>query len=238
MKNTIIGALVALGTMISVSAAVIADGDVIKLDFATAGDGDGGSIADWNQVSTGLNTTGITAGNVKLHGGGTVDGVTIAFTNLQTGSFNNDGGAANWGGTAADAYYELATDDIYFHNDADAADFSVTFGGLDDSLSYNLRSYTLIGNSGGTTYTYSVSDGGGTQNYSGTNTSRWTAGTLEAAGTVFSDLQTDGSGNITVTYSDPNALAMNAIVLEAVPEPSTTALLGLGGFALILRRRR
>lgn len=83
MKNTIIGALVALGTMISVSAAVIADGDVIKLDFATAGDGDGGSIADWNQVSTGLNTTGITAGNVKLHGGGTVDGVTIAFTNLQ-----------------------------------------------------------------------------------------------------------------------------------------------------------
>ena len=213
----------------------LAPGQAIKLDFSTSGDADGGSLADWNQVHGNLNNTGIAAGNVKLHGGGTVDGVAISFTNLQTGSFNNDGAAGGWGGTGADPYYILAADDIYFHNTA--PDFGVTFSGLDNSLSYNLRSYTLIGNNGGAVYTYNVTDGGGTQNYSGNNTSRWNAATLEAAGTVFSDLQTDGAGKITVTYQSPNAFAMNAIVLEVVPEPSSLALLGLGGF-IALRRRR
>ena len=225
-----------LGASASIHAAPIAGGDAIKLDFSTSGDGDGGSLADWNQVHGNLNQTGISAGNVKLHGGGTVDGVAISFTNLQTGAFNNDGAAGGWGGTAGDTYYILAADDIYFHNTA--PDFGVTFSGLDDSLSYNLRSYTLIGNNGGTVYTYNVSDGGGTQNYSGNNTSRWSAATLEAAGTVFSDLQTDGAGNITATYVSPNAFAMNAIVLEAVPEPATLALAAVGLLGLLRRRQR
>lgn len=212
--NKLTGTLLVLGAFaVNAQAAPIAVGDAIKLDFSTSGDADGGSLADWNQVHGNLNQTGISAGNVKLGGGGTVDAVAISFTNLQTGSFNNDAAAGGWGGTVADPYYILGADDIYYHNTG--ADFGVTFSGLDDSLRYNLRSYTLIGNSSSTVYTYSVSDGGGSQNYSGTNTSRWTASTLEAAGTVFSDLQTDGAGNITVTYSDPSAWAMNAIVLEA-----------------------
>ena len=70
-----------------------------------------------------------------------------------------------------------------------------------------------------------------------TNTSRWSAATLEAAGTVFTDLQTDGAGNITITYQSPNAFAMNAIVLVVVPEPAS-AVLGLMGGLLLLRRRR
>lgn len=209
-----------LGPATLMPAAPIAGGDSIKLDFSTSGDGNGGSLADWNQVHGNLNETGISAGSVTLHGGGTVDGVAISFTNLQTGSFNNDGDAAGWGGTAGDPYYILAVDDIYYHNVA--ADFGVTFSGLNDSLSYNLRSYTLIGDSGSTVYDYSVSDDGGTQDYSGTNTSRWNASTLEAGGTVFSDLQTDGSGNITVTYSSPNAFALNAIVLEVIDDGSDT----------------
>jgi hypothetical protein len=224
------------GFAASGDAAPIAAGDAIKLDFSTSGDADGGSLADWNQVHGNLNQTGISAGDVKLHGGGTVDGVAISFTNLQTGSFNNDGAAGGWGGTAGDPYYILAADDIYFHNVT--PDFGVAFSGLDNSLSYNLRSYTLIGNNGPTVYTYSVSDGGGTQNYSGNNSSRWNAATLEVAGTVFSDLQTDGAGNITVTYASPNAFAMNAIVLEAVPEPTSLALASLGLCGLIGFRRR
>lgn len=197
------------------SATPLAQGDAIKLDFSTSGDGDGGSLTDWNQVSGTLNNTGITAGNVKLHdaAGGTVDDVAISFTNLNTGAFNNDGNTAGWGGTGADPYYILAADDIYFH--AQTADFGVTFSGLNDRYTYNLRSYNLIGNNGGAVYDFNVTDGAGTQNYSGTNSSRWTAPTLEAAGLVFSDLRTDGAGQITATYTDPNAFAMNAIVLEA-----------------------
>ena len=41
---------------------------------------------------------------------------------------------------------------------------------------------------------------------------------------MFSDLQTDGSGNITATYASPNFFAMNAIVLVATAGsgPDTT----------------
>lgn len=41
---------------------------------------------------------------------------------------------------------------------------------------------------------------------------------------------TSPAGDNTVNYSN--------IVVDAVPEPSTTALLGLGGIALLLRRRK
>ena len=37
--------------------------------------------------------------------------------------------------------------------------------------------------------------------------------------------------------SNENSI-LGAVTLEQVPEPSTTALLGLGGLALILRRRK
>ena len=50
----------------------------------------------------------------------------------------------------------------------------------------------------------------------------------------------DGRTNASVTWgggSGERAVTLNGTV-EAVPEPSTTALLGLGGLALILRRRK
>ena len=48
-------------------------------------------------------------------------------------------------------------------------------------------------------------------------------------------------GSITVTIDNSNVagtIAMDSVGITAVPEPTTTALLGLGGIALILRRRR
>jgi len=39
-------------------------------------------------------------------------------------------------------------------------------------------------------------------------------------------------------YGDSNYVGLNEIRFSAVPEPTTTALLGLGGLALILRRRK
>ena len=208
------------------SAAIIQEGDVIKLDFSTAGDGDGGSLADWNQVHTGLNTGGIGAGSVIRHGDGAViDGASISFANLVVNNFNNDGNSGNWGGTGADPYYILGADDIYFGPGA----LTTTFKGLSAGLTYNVRVYSLIGNNGGATETITVD----VNQASVTNSrgSRWSAATLEAGGTVFTGLQVTNSDEIVVTVQNASGgggfYPLNAIVIEAVPEPSSVAIWGV-----------
>ncbi|MDG0994338.1 MAG: PEP-CTERM sorting domain-containing protein [Akkermansiaceae bacterium] len=57
----------------------------------------------------------------------------------------------------------------------------------------------------------------------------------------FNGLAADGSGNLTFDFNlggDLDAPINGFQLIETVPEPSTTALLGLGGLALILRRRK
>jgi hypothetical protein len=51
-------------------------------------------------------------------------------------------------------------------------------------------------------------------------------------------LFTSDTLTITDTSTDLNVGGISAIQITTVPEPSSTALLGLGGLALILRRRR
>ncbi len=70
----------------------------------------------------------------------------------------------------------------------------------------------------------------------------WDNAAFQAVATQFS---TGGSfdGNVVITLSNTspagdNTVNYSNIVVDAVPEPSTTALLGLGGLALILRRRK
>jgi hypothetical protein len=54
-----------------------------------------------------------------------------------------------------------------------------------------------------------------------------------ASGTFTSD----GSGNLDFSFGAGRP-ALNGFTISAVPEPSATALLGFGGLALILRRRK
>jgi hypothetical protein len=203
----------------------IVGGDVIKLDFSTAGDADGGSVADWNQV--GASSPDIAMWNVIRHGDGAyLDDVAISFANFIDSRVNNDGNANNWGGTGADPYYIQAVDDIYYHGGA--ADLSVTFSGLDSVLTYDVRVYSLIGTAPGNIDKFIVTDGTGTRSIQNTRTTRWSATTLMSAGTLFTGVSPNASDEITVTVEDVTSpyYPLNAIVLEAnTPSQGTLFML-------------
>ena len=182
----------------------LVDGDVIAVDLSSAG----GSAANYNVINTSAGS--IAAAQVVEYNSQTVR-PNISVTLSAVHGFNDDANAGNWGGTAADTYYETAADDITYS----PGDISLTFSGLDDSFSYNVRVYALIND--GVTDTISVTDGSGTQSTTEVRSTRFAAATLEDAGLVFSNLATDGSGNIVVTTHSSNGWEiLNAVVLEAI----------------------
>ena len=65
-------------------------------------------------------------------------------------------------------------------------------------------------------------------------------GAIYASGLPLSGTATVGTGGTSINISNTNtgANAIWGLGIEAVPEPSSAALLGLGGLALILRRRK
>jgi len=231
MRLVILTATV-LSLAVSSHGAIVA-GDAIKLDFSAAGDSDG-PLVNWNSVT---GSTTITD-PIRDSDGAPVVGVSVTFTNMQNLNFNNDGASGNWGGTAGDPYYSLGADDIYYHGVA--ADLVVTFTGLDPALTYNVRFYSFISNNGGNVERFVVSDGAGTQSVQNTRSTRWNAATLEDAGTVFTNLSPNGSNQVTASVEDVSSAfyPLNAIVLEAIPEPGTLLLLSVGLLGLAGKRRR
>ncbi len=212
----------------------IALDDVIGIDFASAG----GSATGFNVFSS--NTT-IADGSVIRHNGGSVvHGVSLSFSGGD--GFTNPGETAGWVGASSDLYYaDQELRDIVYASGS-GSELTLTFAGLDDALSYDVRVYSLFDRSDirNREEAISVTDGLGFQSLTSTRYSRWLATTLEDGGTVFTDLKTDGNGNLIVTVTGPvdyNPF-LNAIVLQAVPEPSTLLMLFLAGLALASVRRR
>ncbi|MEJ6780689.1 MAG: PEP-CTERM sorting domain-containing protein [Akkermansiaceae bacterium] len=78
--------------------------------------------------------------------------------------------------------------------------------------------------------------------YYDSNSTDWDNSAFESVVDQFSTgVSFDGNVVITLSNTSPagdNTVNYSNIVVDAVPEPSTTALLGLGGLALILRRRK
>ena len=111
-----------------------------------------------------------------------------------------------------------------------AAGWAVTESGLHDGYTV-----TLVANSAG--FTFTLSDITETGNI--TNTELSYSNTF--AGTEFID--NFGGGHIYYTRQGSAGTATDfisefSIDVTPIPEPSSTALLGLGGLALILRRRK
>ncbi|BDS07889.1 hypothetical protein NT6N_29290 [Oceaniferula spumae] len=102
---------------------------------------------------------------------------------------------------------------------------SIAAGGLDHVVlsGSGSASLTAIFTSDGTDTFVSISDGVETLN-----------GTIAGSQFTFDGLNADGYHRLTTT----NGIDNISIDVEVVPEPSSIALLGFGGLALMLRRRK
>jgi len=181
---------------------------------------------NWNDfAASGLVTT------IHDLDGVTLDGVSINFA---AGGMNGAGenswlGLSTNGGGAPAEFVDSVTTDLSFSN------ATVTITGLNTGLTYNLYSTSHGGGSNfdGSEDIHSVTGYGSSQLNRGAS--------RVGAFHTFLGVSPDIDGKIVFTTSQPSNAgnpAFNGLLINAVPEPSTTALLGLGGLALILRRRK
>ena len=228
--------LMTVATSFTLNAAVLMVYDTIGIDFGTTAPADPDTT--FNQFSgsgiAGGSSSSLSAGTLSTTTASTVDDVGFTFTN-NTSIIT---GGLTVAGTDGIGSYEELVDHSSVYADGIQADgigtdnFTFTFTGLNDNLSYIL----------------SIGLHHGNQNFhsdytvNGTTLGSWMSNRGTGIGYVtFFDQQTDGNGNIVITQTERNGanrVATAALTLTSVPEPSSTALLGLGLSSLLLRRRR
>ena len=225
--------LMTVATSFTVNAALVVY-DTIGIDFGTTAPADPDTT--FNQViGVGLVAGAseiLSAGTLSNTTGGIVNDVGFTFTNLATSTTVSTLTNGLAGDGALIDHTSVYSDGIRaeFVNGADI--FTMTFTGLNDNLAYDLNA-GLYNNNGNFISRYEVD---GVNQLVRTNNSNPLLSYPR-----FNDLRTDGSGNLVITgiaAQGAGRAAIAALTLTAVPEPSSTALLGLGLSSLLLRRRR
>ena len=213
----------------------------VLIDFGNAS----GTPAGYTEAAiTGANGDGVTTGDVAL--GAT--GWTINVT--ETGALNggNAGSGANYGTVIGDYPGELSSFEVTALQDGifananginDNSQLTVAISGLVDGYDYDLLFYGARGNAGdpsGADWDITTGIGGGaTINTdildNSTDVVDWD-GIRSVGGQIVFTITSVGTSfdsDISLNFGE---------IIETVPEPSSLALLGLGGFALMLRRKR
>ena len=162
-------------------------------------------------------------------------GIGFAYSETSSGGSGFAGPGANYAGsypaTVATLPASALQDSIYINSSSHSV--TLTFSGLDSGSTYDFLTYGARGNSGSdATYTITGGNSG-----SGTISDVFNNATQTVN---ITGITPNGSNEITFLWTTTgSASGLNLIqITTAVPEPSSTALIGLGGLALILRRRR
>lgn len=177
--------------------------------------------------------------------------VTVTMTGLDgaIGGHFNRGGVTNGGGLAfADVYNDFAFKNGGAAGSGSPQSMTLTFSGagISASTSYSLTFFSYDSVSSGGSHTVSFNGASGS---SGSAPDLlWTGGsnpTTDGQYATTGTFTSDGSGVLTIDLSDSwtgatdtTGIRLNAFELDVIPEPSSGILLGLGGLAMLMRRRR
>lgn len=243
LRSTVLGVALSLAFAAAASAQIVV-GQQIGVDINSHNIGEdttsAGTVANWTPVDA--FTSGIQA--LDVSNGSSIGGVTIAFAtsgNGATGGFNLLGGSAA-NNRISPALSPITTDGAYGTSTSGANTLTLTFSGLNPSLTYRLVVFSISNNIFADNDVPSING----------NATSWPSGFAsrsdrfsQTTGATFSGLTTDGSGNLSfgITDFDTSNAIMNGAILtataSAVPEPSTyAALLGAAALGAAIYRRR
>ncbi len=232
MKNTMASITIALSTISSSSAAITA---VTGVD----------SLTDVGSVTTSLGTVNVTTATIRSYGAGNFNTGSPAFGTTSHAQLNDTSILSGIVGSSGitNGSFSLDFGGLVTDNDSALDFFVFEDGGNDAGSIYAILEDGTLSSALAFDFTVAAigSDLTGATGVLSNNGTNLTGRAVHGFGFDLTDLGiTSGTAIQGIVIDTGSSLDAYHIVanVEVVPEPSSTALLGLGGLALILRRRK